>query len=71
MIKGLKPFEHRPAPSQNPLLRTQWMPELAPRSLSFLATNQLNYIIATWGQLVGMFGNGFYCSVKVTVHHFS
>lgn len=52
MIKGLKPFEHRPAPSQNPLLRTQWMPELAPRLLLFLATNQLNYIIATWGQLV-------------------
>lgn len=52
MIKGLKPFEHRPAPSQNPLLRTQWMPELAPMLPSFLATNQLNYIIARWRQLV-------------------
>lgn len=52
MIKGLEPCEHRKAPSQNPLLRSQWMLELVLILMPFAATNQLNYIVARWGQLV-------------------
>jgi hypothetical protein len=52
MIKGQEPFEHKPEPSQIPLLRSQWMLELVLMLMPFAATNQLNYIVAKWGQLV-------------------
>lgn len=42
---GLGPFEHRPAPSQNPLPRNQQIPVLAPSSALFVATDQLNYTV--------------------------
>lgn len=39
MIKGLEPCEHRQAPSQNPLLRSQWMLELVLILMPSAATN--------------------------------
>lgn len=46
MIKGVGPSEHRPGPSQNPLLRTQWLLEFAVMWTPNPATTQPNYVAA-------------------------